>query len=62
MQGKRCMQQGFQFGHFPHTSQFLEHAVHIFTDIRLCGHQAIIGVHAGITGMIVSGTQMRITQ
>ena len=62
MQGKRRMQQGFQFGHFAHAGQFLEHAVYIFTDIRLCGHQAIIGVHPGIPGMIVPSPQMGIAQ
>ena len=55
------MQQVFQFGHFAHAGQFLEHAVHIFTDIRLGGHQAVVGVHARIAGMVVTGAQVHIT-
>ena len=37
MQGKWCMEQLFQLGHFPHSGQFLEDTMHIFTQILVCG-------------------------
>ena len=60
-QGERRMQQFFHAQRLAHADQLAEQLAHVFTQSVVGGQQAVVGVELGVAGVVVAGTQVRVT-
>lgn len=60
LQRKGCAEQMIQVFGQPHARQLLEELVDVVADFRVGTEQTIVGVQAGIAGVVVPGSQVYI--
>src|SRR6056297_3078347 len=61
VQGEWRMEKFFDLQSLAHAGKLLEQLVDVVADRLVTGHETVIGIQAGITGVIVTGAQVDIT-
>lgn len=61
LQGKRRMQQLLHAQGFTHADQLAEQFADVFAQGVVGGQQAVVGVKLGVTGVVVTGAEVRVT-
>ena len=61
LQREGCMQQLLHAQRLAHADQLAEQFADVFAQCIVRGQQAVVGVQLGVAGVVVTGTQMRIT-
>jgi hypothetical protein len=61
LQGERRVQQLLHAQGLAHADQLAEQLADVFGEGVVGGQQAVVGVQAGVAGVVVTGTQVRVT-
>ena len=60
MKGEGRMEQLLDLQGLTHTGKLLEQLVDVVADGLIAGHEAVIGIQTGVTGMVVTGAQVHV--